>query len=235
MWQTPNQLLKAVSADLSVREYIAGCKALGIINKVITGPLWRVLECKEVTILDMNQLFRTLLSCLNDWSINASSVVAGEAVVFDDFPPSVDSIHASLFAPSEYDAIVEELLCVLFSAFSSLLLRLVEDHLPEGKFDDADETLIRDTISVPKMNTVSERDFAHLDCLLREKPNASILSLEAMILFSNNKTAKWLSEKSQAEQSKLLQKATTCGPELKKPISSSQKATVRRTGRYFES
>ena len=198
MWQTPNQLLKAVSADLSVREYVDG---LGIVNKVITGPLWRVLECREITILNMNQRFRTL----NDWSVNASSVVAGEAVVFDIFPPSVDSIHASLFA---------ELLCVLFSAFSSLL-HLVEDHLSERKFDNVDETLIRDTMPVPKMNTVSERDFAQLDCLLREKLNASILSLEAMILFSNNKTAKRLSEKSQAEWSKLLQKARSCGPELK--------------------
>ena len=62
---------------------------------------------------------------------------------------------------------------------------------------------------------MSERDFAHLDRLLREKPNASILSLEAMILFSNNKTAKWLNEKSEAELSKLLQKARACGPELK--------------------
>ena len=46
VWQTPNQLLKAVSADLSVSKYLAGCKALGIINKVVTEPLWRVLECK---------------------------------------------------------------------------------------------------------------------------------------------------------------------------------------------
>ena len=38
VWQTPNQLLKAVSADLAVSEHLAGCKALGIINKVITGP-----------------------------------------------------------------------------------------------------------------------------------------------------------------------------------------------------
>ena len=188
-----------MSADLSVHEYIAGCKALEIKNKIVTGPLWRVLECKEIAILDMNERSRTLLSCLNDWLINASSVVAGEAVVFDDFPPSVDSIHVSLFAPSEYDAIVEELLCVLFSGFSSLLLRLVEDHLPEGKFDNADEALIGDTISVPKTNTVSERDFAQLEHLLWEKPNASLLSLEAMILFSN--------EKSEAEQSKLLQNA----------------------------
>ena len=140
-----------------------------------------------MTILDMNRRFRTLLSCLNDWSVNVGPVVAGEAVVFDDYPPSVGSIYTSLFAPSEYDAIVEELLCVLFSAFCSLLQCLVEDHLPEGKFDGASETLIRDTVSVPKMNTVSERDFAQLDRLLREIPNSSILSLEAMILFSNDK------------------------------------------------
>ena len=31
VWQTPNQLLKAVLADLSIPQYIAGCKALGII------------------------------------------------------------------------------------------------------------------------------------------------------------------------------------------------------------
>ena len=57
VWQTPNQLLKAVSADFSVREYVAGCKTLRI-SKVIMGPLWRVLQCKEVTILDMNQRCR---------------------------------------------------------------------------------------------------------------------------------------------------------------------------------
>ena len=52
----PNQLLKAVSADLEVPEYLAGCKVLGIINKVITEPLWRVLKDKEITILDMNNI-----------------------------------------------------------------------------------------------------------------------------------------------------------------------------------
>ena len=87
MWQTPNQLLKTVLADLSTPEYIAGCKAMGIINKMVTGPLWRVLECKDVTILDMNERFRKFLSCLKDWSSDPSSVISGEAFVFDDFPP----------------------------------------------------------------------------------------------------------------------------------------------------
>ncbi len=68
VWQTHNRLLKAVSADLKIPRHIAGCIALGLVNKVVTGPLWRVLECKSITILDMNQRFRTLLSCLNQWS-----------------------------------------------------------------------------------------------------------------------------------------------------------------------
>jgi len=47
--------------------------------------LWRVLECKDVTILDMNKRFRRLLSCFKDWSFDPSSVISGEAFVFDDF------------------------------------------------------------------------------------------------------------------------------------------------------
>ena len=34
----PNRLLQA---DFSVPKYIAGCKALGIIDKIVIGPLWR--------------------------------------------------------------------------------------------------------------------------------------------------------------------------------------------------
>ena len=40
IWQTPNQLLRAVFQDICVPEYVAGCRALGLINKVVTGPLW---------------------------------------------------------------------------------------------------------------------------------------------------------------------------------------------------
>ena len=104
---------------------------------------------------------------------------------------------------------------VIFSAFSALLTHLVAEHLPDGKYDSTDVSLVRETKSVPQTNTISETDFAQLDRFLREKPNASILSLEAMILFCNNKTAKWLSDKSPAERSKLLHKARSSSTELK--------------------
>ena len=72
-----------------------------------------------------------------------------------------------------------------------------------------------ETGSAPNTTVISERDFAKLDRLLREKPNASTLTLEAMVLFSNNKTAQWLNSKPQAEVKVLLQKARKVAPEFK--------------------
>lgn len=152
----------------------------------------------------MNERFQTLLSCLNSWSLDASSILTGEAILYDDFPPSEDPIYSSLISQSDNDHMVQEILQVLCSAFSSLVLRLVKDHLSGGEYDNPSKNLVGQTRSVPKTNTISERDFAKLDRLLREKPNATTLSLEAVILFSNNKTAQWLHEKSLAEREELL-------------------------------
>lgn len=43
-WGTPNRLLQAIREDIDNDVNIAGCKALGLIDKHITGPLWRILE-----------------------------------------------------------------------------------------------------------------------------------------------------------------------------------------------
>ena len=56
---------------------------------------------------------------------------------------------------------------------------------------------------------------AKLDQLLREKPNASTLSLEAVVLFTNNKTAAWLNSKTQTEIKELLQRAQSATPDFK--------------------
>jgi len=154
------------------------------------------------------------LSCLDEWSVDAS-VISGNAVLFDDFPPTVDAIYECLFAPSDYDDVVVEILTVLFGAFSSLLTHLVAEHLPDGKYDATDVSLIKETKSFPKTNTISERDFVQLDHFLREKPNASILSLEAMVLFCNNKTARWLNDKAPDECSELLHKARSSSSKSK--------------------
>ena len=214
-WQTPNQLLRAVLVDIQVPEYIAGCKALGLISKIITGPLWRVLEFNHISILDMNERYQRLKSCLDEWACNAMAVLSGEAILYDDFPPVDDAIFSSLISSSEFDGTVQEILQILFSALSLLVSCFVEEHLPEGKYDNPSMLLTTETKSTPKTNVISERDFAKLDRLLHEKPNTTTLSLEGMILFANNQVSQWLDSKSLEQKQDLLKKARILASEFK--------------------
>ena len=69
-----------------------------------------------------------------------------------------------------------DVLPLTLMAIKSLVFRL---NKKRWKYDATNVSLVAETKSVPKTNTISERDFAQLDRFLREKPNASILSLEA--------------------------------------------------------
>ena len=55
-----NLLLRAVSADLSVPELVAGARALALLCKLVITPLWRVLEDRFVSILDMSSVYTSL-------------------------------------------------------------------------------------------------------------------------------------------------------------------------------
>jgi len=74
---------------------------------------------------------------------------------------------------------------MIFGTFSSLISCLVEDHLPDGRYGNSSTELVAETKSVLTTNVINEGDFAQLDGFLCEKPNASALSLEAMIMVSN--------------------------------------------------
>jgi hypothetical protein len=58
-----NDLLKAVSLDIKEKLFLTGAKALGLISKFITRPLWRILEGKG-HILDMNHHYQSLIEFL---------------------------------------------------------------------------------------------------------------------------------------------------------------------------
>lgn len=81
---------------------------------------------------------------------------------------------------------------------------MLADHLTGGVHVSPSRTVHEQTKSVPKTNRVSEKDFAQLDRLLREKPNAALIGLEGSILFPNNKTQEWLNGKKCAESEKIF-------------------------------
>ena len=64
----------------------------------------------------------------------------------------------------------------------------------------------------PTTNVNPERDFAMLDRLMSEKPNATHIALESLILFSHNQTSTWMQEKSHDEREKLLKAARSLSP-----------------------
>ena len=99
----------------------------------------------------------------------------------------------------------QELLQLLFAAFSVTTQRLLLDHLPGGKYH-----VVADTVMVQETASVPELDFAILDRLMWEKPNASHVALESMILYSHNKTSSWLEKQSHEEKGKLLRMADFC-------------------------
>ena len=208
----PNRLLQAVLADAKEELYYAGCKALGLMNKFITCPLWRILE-SGTHILGMNDHYTRLLQFLQKSKLNACEFMSGISIPFTEVEVNEDDILQELLKPHEdIDPLVQQMLQAIFQALELLVLRMLDDHLKDGKWDKASEEMKQQTKSVRPTNAISEWDFALLDRYIREKPNASLLVLEAQILFVNNKTIDWLYNKPESEKQKLLDFARRSAP-----------------------
>ena len=61
------KLLEAVHWDLNVFAYRVGWRALGLIEKLITGPLWKIMNCENY-ILGLSKITRILKTFKNTTS-----------------------------------------------------------------------------------------------------------------------------------------------------------------------
>ena len=176
-WGTPNRLLRAILEDVTDDINVAGIKALGLIDKHVTGPLWRILE-SGIHIVDVpqyyNKLHQFIRSCTET---NVDTFMTGENVPFDRDLIKKDDVWHALVTPSQHDSVAATMLLSIFQSFGLLLDRVLSDHSSVILAMEENEQNIRsETTTVPTTNTISERDFAKFDRLLREKPNASMHS-----------------------------------------------------------
>lgn len=58
--------------------------------------------------------------------------------------------------------------------------------------------------------------------MLREKPNASLIALESLILFAHNKTSKWLDKLEVSEREKLFKAARMLAPAIREKFKARQ-------------
>ena len=63
--------------------YITGCQVLGLIDEIVTGPLWRKLQEVE-SVLEMSRVYTNIKEKFELWSENPSTVIDGSATLFDE-------------------------------------------------------------------------------------------------------------------------------------------------------
>ena len=189
-----NNLLRAVNQDLDVKSYIAGCRALGLIDKFLTGPLWRLLV-KVENVLDMNKYYQRIEELYSKISEDATDFLEGKIIFFDDFEAGLmhrDHIFDSLMEPNEdYDQLTKQILETIFGSFSVITKRMLADHLKNGQLDTACDGLRNELESCPTTNVYPESNFGVLDRLMREMPNANEITIESIIMCKSNNMKKW--------------------------------------------
>ena len=189
-----NNLLKAVSQDLKVESFIAGCRALGLVNKFLTGPLWRLLV-KVKNVLTLNKYYQRIEEISIQISEDATEFLKGNVTFFNDFEDGLmtkDHIYDCLMQPSEkYDDLTKQILEIMFGSFAIITKRMLHDHLKGGKYSQPSAELIQEVESCPTTNVFPESNFGSLDRLMREKPNANEITYESVIMCRSNRMKQW--------------------------------------------
>ena len=133
---TLNRLLQAVLSDLQVSHFVAGIRALGIIDKIFTRSFWRHLESSSVSILKMSDTYSKMKDKFEKWSKDAQIVMDNEDLLFPSFTNNDESVAKVLFQSApDADVMTQEVLQLLFQSFAITLQRLVIDHLPGGMYN----------------------------------------------------------------------------------------------------
>ena len=206
-----DKLLSAVRNDLQVTTFMAACRALGLIDKLITGSLWRCIE-KAGHIVDMNELYQSLSDCFPSWASDATEFMKGNVKVFDGrVDIHKDEVFDCLILPrdEDFDGLTKQCLEVIFSGFTVVTKRLLGDHLKGGVLWDksSNKNFMEETESVKKSNVLAERDFGMLDYLMKLKPKATDFAIEGLLMFKANKTADWRANLSEEKRAKMMEVA----------------------------
>lgn len=150
-----NCLLSCVLQDLKNPVFISGCRALGLIDKIVTGSMWRKLEKSSVSILDMSTELKKKFDL---WSSDASELIEGTSRYIQDIDIHDDLVWKSLTLSDDSDIQTQELLQLLFNTFSLTTQRPLVDHLPGGTYYNVtDEFLLKKLIMfLPLMYLLKE-------------------------------------------------------------------------------
>ena len=173
--------------DLYEIENIAGCRALGIIDKLVTGPYRRKFQTVE-NILDLNPVIEEMQRNCLQWSEDLSNLLFDQKPGFSDANIHKDNLYDVLFQ-IQIDELDRRTLFALETVMSYFCLTVAGqmEEVLQGKLHPLSEELKNEVVMAPTTNSVSEKLFRSFDRYMKEKPNATTLNLGSTTLFKINK------------------------------------------------
>ena len=226
--KTPNKLLKCVLKDIENEYHLAGCRALGLLQKLITSPLWRVTESKG-HILDMNHTYKDLVDFFDKCAQDEDALldfIHGTSP-FSEHLVEHDEVLEKLAKPSELDVQCAKLLQPVMLALKTYLEKAVKENLPGGQYWETDDNVKSVTQAAPRHNKAPERVFGILDYLVHHRPNASTIVNEAYLMYCYNKTSDWVAQLSPEELNKLVSDVRKGRKELEAKFKSREAAITK--------
>ena len=200
-------------SDIDNKLYLAAFRALGIFNKLVTGPIYRKIE-EEGHIFKLNTMWLELKILLERCSQNAYPLIDGE-VLLSNVKISKDEIYHELFKDTndmEFDTLTQECLEMICCSCALVVVRQLEDQLPGGKFYQPSKEILEETKLCQRTNILSECDFAQMDRKVRQKQNISTIAACGTIMFLNNHTINWLNSKLEEDTEKVVTLARKAAP-----------------------
>ena len=129
-----NPLHTALLHDLQLPDYLAAIRALGLVDKVISGP-WMRLTDAPANILDMNPHYAHFVKQLGIWIRDPSPILNGTSgTVFPDQDINLqdDTIYQKLIQSTDHDDITKDLLTKILQGIHDDTTRQLADQLPGG-------------------------------------------------------------------------------------------------------
>lgn len=189
--------------------YLTGIRALGILDKIVTGPFFRLTENAK-SVLNLNPHLQQMQKCFEQWSQDASPLLEGETLFNEEVVPiHRNEMYESLFKEQseQLETFTQKALEIIFNSWIILFERKAQDQLPGGKYATPSPELLAQAANVPATNMASERDFGVFDLLLHLKPAARLISHEALVLWTNNKTTSRLNSLSPEDKQMCMAEA----------------------------
>ncbi|KAJ8304092.1 hypothetical protein KUTeg_017675 [Tegillarca granosa] len=176
---------------------------------------------KKSHISTICEKLETIMEFLKRAKDDSTQVLLGKLAPFPDVLTDRNDIILKELLPFDVsDSLTIQILQALFSAMLVLLKRQAADHLPGGNFFKMAEDIQEESSTTLKHNKLPEFFFGQLDFLMKYRPNASTVYNEPFLLFSHNKTGKWLEDMDVEERNELINSCRKEGRELRTKLKS---------------